>query len=210
MGRLVSRVALMWGEMYGARHLAITIMSLNWLVSFLEIVLKFCNETRMDGEKFFQVLCMLGYLCKGKSFGMSRGHYESWWLTHPKGIHCHITHCKRWDKMVRAVPSSRNPTLRGRGRVWKNNGKQEEGEPINLGGKPRGWKPTVNIINEAKKAYHEGINEEIWQLIEKWGDDLNRQEGSMEIEADDLRVLVLDPEHTCDRVTQLKHPLFLY
>jgi len=68
----------------------------------------------------------------------------------------------------------------------------------------------VNIINEVAEAYHNDSDKEIRQLIEKWEADLNRHTGYKEIEAEDWRVLVPVPGHTCDRIKQFKHTLFLY
>jgi len=47
------------------------------------------------------------------------------------------------------------------------------GQPSSSGEKSRGQKPVANIINYVATSYHEGMLEEIQQLIEEWEVDLN-------------------------------------
>jgi len=68
--------------------------------------------------------------------------------------------------------SGRGSTSRGRGK--RNRGAIQLDQPNTSGGKTTGRNPINNIINDMASTYHEGTAEEIHNLIDEWGVELNK------------------------------------
>lgn len=59
-------------------------------------------------------------------------------------------------------------------------------------------------------TYHEGTLKEIWNFIEEWEAELNKQPGNMETDVKEAREMVSGSKNTHGGVTQYKQTLFLY
>ena len=60
-----------------------------------------------------------------------------------------------------------------------------------------------HLISEAAVAYREGTNAGIHKLLEEWEGEI-KQEGEIEEEIENWRVVISNPENTKGRITQIK------
>lgn len=74
---------------------------------------------------------------------------------------------------------------------------------------PRGRKSVENFISQVVAAYHKGMNDGIWKLMEQQEEEV-KQESEMEEEMENWRTLVPDLGNTRARITQFKKTLYLY
>lgn len=121
------------------------------------------------------------------------------------GMACGSARCRSPDAR------GHSKSLVGRSCGRRDKGKEIDSQPSSPQSKPRGRRPTIEIIQEAAMAYHENTSEEIQQLIEKWEADINKQvETEMEMATEEWKDLILDPGQTRGRLTQFKRTRFMY
>lgn len=86
---------------------------------------------------------------------------------------------------------------------------KSDNSPGTSTGKTRGRKSNYRIIDEAAIAYHAGSTS-VHQLIAQWEEDINKQAKFQDIDVEEWKTLVPDPEHSRDCTSQYKQTVHLY